>query len=114
MEVEENVEIHRISAEEASLIVGAEEVEQMVGLDSEDESQDDGVPIMAKEPRIWPEVSTEQARRFRREVDEIKEVFTDEQDPYDATMVSEYADDIFEYMGELEVRLILLDAGDPR
>ena len=34
----------------------------------------------------------------------IRETFEDEVDPYDTTMVSEYADEIFEYMADLEVR----------
>lgn len=48
----------------------------------------------------------DRASRFRKEIDDIKEVFTDEQDPYDTTMVSEYTDDIFGYMEELEVKAL--------
>jgi hypothetical protein len=55
---------------------------------------------------IWPEASPERAERYRRQVQAIRDVFEDEPDMYDTTMVSEYAEEIFEYMSELEVRLL--------
>jgi hypothetical protein len=93
---------------EASLIVGEQEVEAMVGLDDteaeEAEKEETAkVATASKPPRIWPDVSTDRAARYRREVDAIREVFEDEVDVYDTTMVSEYAEDIFDYMGKLEV-----------
>lgn len=57
-----------------------------------------------KRARVWPEVSTSRAHRFRQEIDAIREHFDDEVDMYDTTMVSEYAAEIFEYMEDLEVR----------
>ena len=68
------------------------------GIQTEDEE-----PV-AKRQRIWPEVSTVKAQRYRREFENIKEHFHDEVDEFDTTMVSEYAEDIFQYMQELEVR----------
>jgi molecular chaperone GrpE (heat shock protein) len=67
-------------------------------LDEEDEA-----PVRAGQKRAWPEMSTQRVKRCRREVDQIREVFEDEQDTMDPTMVSEYADDIFKYMEDLEV-----------
>jgi G2/mitotic-specific cyclin 2 len=107
MEVEQPEEFDEPEAE-TSLIIGEQEVEAMVGLDDseaeEAETEDTAkVAAASKPPRIWPEVSTDRAARYRREVDAIREVFEDEVDMYDTTMVSEYAEDIFDYMGGLEV-----------
>lgn len=93
---------------EASLLVGEREVEAMVGLDdseAEDEGVEETAKMMAssKRQRIWPEVSTDRADKYRREVDAIREAFVDEVDIHDMTMVSEYSEDIFDYMYELEV-----------
>ena len=52
---------------------------------------------------IWPEASPERAERYRRQVQAVRDVFVDEPDMHDTTMVSEYAEEIFEYMNELEV-----------
>ena len=42
-------------------------------------------------------------RTIRRQVQTIRDVFVDEPDMHDTTMVSEYAEEIFQYMSELEV-----------
>ncbi|PCH42267.1 hypothetical protein WOLCODRAFT_72067 [Wolfiporia cocos MD-104 SS10] len=55
-----------------------------------------------RQKRIWPAIDTERAQRYRREVDDIKETFEDPIDEFDSTMCSEYADEIFEYMHQLE------------
>ena len=52
---------------------------------------------------IWPEASPERAEQYRRQVQAIRDVFVDEPDMHDTTMVSEYAEEIFQYMSELEV-----------
>jgi G2/mitotic-specific cyclin 2 len=110
MEIEEpEPEIFDEPEAETSLIIGEQEVEAMVDLhesEVEEEAQEEEVAEPATEPkppRIWPEVSTNRAERYRREVDAIREVFEDEIDVYDTTVVSEYAEDIFDYMGDLEV-----------
>lgn len=54
-------------------------------------------------PRVWPEISTERALRYQREIDQIKHIYKEPVDEFDTTMVSEYAEDIFDYMNELEV-----------
>lgn len=97
---------------EASLLVGEQEVEAMVGLtddEAEDIETEDTAKVQtsssAKPERVWPEVSTERRQKYRREVDAIREVFEDDVDVFDTTMVSEYSEDIFEYMCELEVGL---------
>jgi len=120
MEVEEpEPEIFDEPEAETSLIVGEQEVEAMVGLDEsevEEEAEEEKEEVIEpatepKPPRIWPEVSTDRAERYRHEVDAVREVFEDEIDVYDTTMVSEYAEDIFDYMGDLEVGCLFLPAG---
>ena len=53
---------------------------------------------------IWPDVSPNHVVKYQREVDEVRRRFDAEDEEYDATMCSEYADEIFQYMNDLEVR----------
>ncbi|KZT07639.1 A/B/D/E cyclin [Laetiporus sulphureus 93-53] len=70
---------------------------------NQDEEQDQNDPVVqAKRPRIWPDVATDRVRRYHQEVNEIKETFQDPVDEFDMTMVSEYTEDIFQYMHKLE------------
>jgi G2/mitotic-specific cyclin 2 len=106
MDVEEDVMTADREAEtEVSLLSGEQEVEAMVGVES---SEDEEVtqPRPTKVQRIWPDVTTDRRIKCEKEVQAIREVFQDEVDMYDTTMVSEYAEEIFEYMCELEVRII--------
>ncbi|RDB25905.1 G2/mitotic-specific cyclin cdc13 [Hypsizygus marmoreus] len=107
MDVEEDIAAEREAAE-ASLIRGEDEVEAMIGVDESDDEDFEETAQMppAKIQRIWPEVSTDRARRYRQEVDTVREVFDDQPDIYDPTMVSEYAEEIFEYMTELEEEMM--------
>lgn len=82
----------------------SKEVEEMVQVleDEDDEcDQQEQVPE-ARQPRVWPELGTARRQRYQTEIEKIRETFHDEIDPEDTTMVSEYADEIFEYMQELE------------
>lgn len=72
--------------------------------DSETEDEVAGPP--SANPRLhryWPEIDTVRAEKFRKEVEAIREAFTEEVDMYDTSMVSEYSEEIFEYMSQLEV-----------
>lgn len=110
MDVEENI---LDDGEEAALRVNEEEVEAMIGVeDSASETGDDEVQFQ-KQPRIWPDVSTELATRYDKEIQSIRSRFDDEVDMYDTTMVSEYAEEIFDYMCDLEVRLRNIDSEVP-
>lgn len=85
-------------------VANEREVESMVGVEHSDEDDEEEEPTQeSKPPRIWPEIGTERARRYARELQAIRDTFHDEVDMYDTTMVSEYAEDIFEYMCDLEV-----------
>ena len=64
-----------------------------------DELDEDDLPL----EHVWPELSPEAARRYKNEIDRINATFHDEIDMFDTTMVSEYSDEIFEYMEKLEV-----------
>lgn len=100
-------------------LINEREVEAMIGMDESevelehDDDDDDEVTApppsssVMKPARVWPDVDTERAQRQRREVDTIREVFEDEVDMYDTTMVSEYSEEIFAYMSQLEVRFDL-------
>lgn len=103
MDVEE-AEAEELEADPELSIINEKEVEAMVGV-QETESEEDEEPakIESKSPRIWPDVDTERAMRHYREVTEVQRSFEDEVDVFDTTMVSEYAEDIFKYMSELEV-----------
>jgi hypothetical protein len=59
--------------------------------------------LESKSPRVWPDVKTEMAMRHYKEVTDIQRAYHDEVDMFDTTMVSEYSDEIFKYMSELEV-----------
>ncbi|KAJ7494668.1 cyclin [Mycena galericulata] len=84
-----------------------EEVEEMALVEDSEEDQledeaEEETATAPKPPRVWPDVSTERALQYQKEVQAIREAFQDDVDIYDTTMVSEYAEDIFEYMNELE------------
>lgn len=55
-------------------------------------------------PQWWTEASPATEARYAAEVQAIRETFKDEVDEWDPSMVSEYADEIFDYMGELELK----------
>ncbi|TFK50110.1 A/B/D/E cyclin [Heliocybe sulcata] len=97
-----------VSAHCESLGTGEEEAEAVVGeVDSdvdELEEQEEVAPPNAA--RVWPEVSTEQGKRYKQELETVKATYEDEVDIFDTTMVSEYSDDIFEYMAELEEEMM--------
>jgi len=87
--------------------ISEREAESMIGIE---QSNEDGTPepIQAsKHPRMWPEVSSERATHYAKELQAIRATFEDEVDMFDTTMVSEYAEEIFEYMCDLEVRVSL-------
>ncbi|KAF8206507.1 cyclin-like protein [Mycena galopus ATCC 62051] len=60
----------------------------------------------AKPSRVWPDISTDRALQYQKEVQAIRDTFQDDVDIYDTNMVSEYAEDIFEYMSDLEEKMM--------
>lgn len=51
----------------------------------------------------WTFASPKTNAKYQAAVEQVKATFKDEIDEFDMTMVSEYADEIFAYMGKLEV-----------
>ncbi|KAJ7274453.1 cyclin-like protein [Mycena haematopus] len=91
------------AAEEEDL----EEVDPMEDSEEEPlEEPEEETKRAAKPPRVWPDVSTERALQYEREVQAIRDTFQDDVDIHDTNMVSEYAEDIFEYMSALEEKMM--------
>ena len=102
---EEDLDIDEVDMEvEEAVRTEAIEVEDVCVVDEHDIDSMEPEAAEEQAPRFWPEVSTVQAQRYQREVDHVKHTYKDPVDEYDMTMVSEYAEDIFDYMNELEVR----------
>lgn len=95
--------------DEEDLVTNEREVVSMVGIDGNetDEEEDEvAVPpssVDPRPPRQWPELDIERAEQYRNEVEAIREAFQEVVEPDDISMVSEYSEEIFEYMTELEV-----------
>ncbi|PFH53068.1 hypothetical protein AMATHDRAFT_138498, partial [Amanita thiersii Skay4041] len=82
------------------------EVETMVDVEEAEVEQAVQPPLENKAPKIWPQMDTQLLDRCQKEVQAVREHFTDDVNVYDTTMVSEYADDIFQYMSELEEKVM--------
>lgn len=76
-----------------------------------DSDEDDGVgskvrivdPSVMADPEDWVNnVEEEDEVENERILEEIKQEFDEQLDYWDTTMVAEYSEEIFEYMGELE------------
>ncbi|KAF8623664.1 hypothetical protein AX17_007362 [Amanita inopinata Kibby_2008] len=105
MDVEEDISQSEPQLEDdANFTQHKKEIENMIGIeDSDEEAEGTAQPLAEdKVPKLWPEMDTEKLDRCQREVDAVRGRYEDVVNMYDTTMVSEYSDDIFEYMGELE------------
>lgn len=80
-----------------------EEAEVAVDVKPEPELDAEAEYYHEKPVRYWPEVATDKATKFKREIEGIREHFPAVDEDDDPTMVSEYADEIFNYMTDLEV-----------
>ncbi|KAH9009190.1 hypothetical protein EDB84DRAFT_1244328, partial [Lactarius hengduanensis] len=103
MDVEDVHDTRRDSMDDV-VIVGDEELENMIDEQDRAEVIEKLVPEEEAEASeyIWPDASPNHAIKYQREVDEVRRRFDAEDEEYDATMCSEYADEIFEYMSDLE------------
>lgn len=52
----------------------------------------------------WTRADPDSEAKYKQELEIIRSTFQDPVDEWDTTMVSEYSEEIFEYMGKLEVR----------
>jgi hypothetical protein len=91
-------------------VAGEREVEEMIVVEEDDEEEEEQTTRVTEnlQAHVWPQVSPDRAERYRREVQRIRDTFEEELDLEDTTMVSEYADEIYEYMCELEVGFTLI------
>jgi hypothetical protein len=80
-------------------VVDDEPAVQQAAEEEADELDEDDVPVEC----IWPELTPRAAHRYKTEIDRINATFNDEIDMFDTTMVSEYSQEIFDYMSKLEV-----------
>lgn len=105
MDVEEAHSTKRDSMDDV-VIVGNEELDNMIEEQDRAEVLENLVPEEKEEAAeyTWPEVSPNHAAKYQREVEDIRTRFDAEDEEYDATMCSEYAEDIFFYMNDLQVR----------
>ena len=108
--VDECIVIEPEPEPEPKLQLSQQEVEAMVddskALDGEAEVEAVALDE-SRPPRVWPELGTERTHRFQSQINRIRETFEDYVDPFDTAMVSEYSDEIFEYMQELEVSFLV-------
>lgn len=72
------------------------ELEEIEDEDEEEIDEDD-----------WVRMDDGEDEEARLAIEQVRLEFQDEVDIFDTTMVAEYADDIFAYMEELEVRFFL-------
>ncbi|KAF8348829.1 cyclin [Amanita rubescens] len=80
------------------------EVEAMVGIEEDDEEEDveEQDPVDGKSAKVWPDMDTALLDKCQKKVEALRETYEDVINMYDTAMASEYADDIFEYMANLE------------
>jgi G2/mitotic-specific cyclin 1/2 len=105
MDVEEVHSTKRDSMADV-VIVGDEDLDNMIEEQDRAEVLENLVPAEIAEVAeyTWPEASPNHAAKYRRELDEVRARYDAEDEEYDATMCSEYADEIFIYMTDLQVR----------
>ena len=94
---------YSIEGERSSMCSTDREVKAIIDTRESSEEKEEKAPLAPKPPQIWPDVDEEEANRHRQEVERIRENFDDVAALDDPAMASEYAEEIFEYMSELEV-----------
>jgi hypothetical protein len=57
----------------------------------------------SRKDSIWPDLDGTLQHEIAEQIKIVKVSFNEEVDPYDTTMVSEYSEDIMQYMSELEL-----------
>ncbi len=109
MDVEEDDTHQEHESEQLIDLHQEREVEAMVGIEEDDEEDvvEEQDPVDGKPAKMWPDMDTALLDRCQKKVEALRETYEDVVNMYDTAMASEYADDIFEYMADLEV-------GDPR
>lgn len=106
-EKEIEMDVEQVEDEAEPDMFEEKDEQDMVGVQQTGANENIKIPepevVESKSPRVWPDVNTEKAMRHYKEVTDIQRTYHDEVDIFDTTMVSEYSDEIFKYMTELEV-----------
>ena len=106
-EKEIEMDVEQVEDEAEPDMFEEKDEQDMVGVQQTGANENIKIPeseaVESKSPRVWPDVNTERAMRHYKEVTDIQRTYHDEVDIFDTTMVSEYSDEIFKYMTELEV-----------
>ncbi|THV03208.1 hypothetical protein K435DRAFT_651702 [Dendrothele bispora CBS 962.96] len=95
-----DVPVEQYISSEADNMIVVDDSEPEV--DSEDEVTEAVKVEESKAPRVWPDLATVQKIKCQREVQAVREVFDEDDEDFDPSMVSEYSEEIFEYMSQLE------------
>lgn len=105
MDVEEDDTPSEHESEQLIDLHQEREVEAMIGIEEDDEEDDvaEQDPVDGKPAKMWPDMDTALLDKCQKRVEALRETYEDVINMYDMAMASEYADDIFEYMGDLEV-----------
>ncbi|KAF5377320.1 hypothetical protein D9757_008043 [Collybiopsis confluens] len=123
MDIEEYVELDVLPTEDMeppseaplvevdeSFLTSEPEVEEMVLVEDDAQEEEEATETVTrqepKQPKVWPDLGTQQRLQCERKVETIREVFEDDAGEFDPTMVSEYAEEIFEYMSGLETTMM--------
>lgn len=75
------------------------------GFGGEDRGSDGELEDEEEDLEDWLRMSPEEEHACQVELQSIRDIFQDDVDHFDTTMVAEYADEIFAHMEELEVSL---------
>lgn len=105
MDVEEDIKHDEQHPEHVDKLASkGREIEAMIGVEDDDDDEEDVVELAHTEDKLkmWPNMDTEKHDRCQREVQAVRESYEDVVNMYDTTLVSEYSDEIFEYMEDLE------------
>ncbi|KAF8738096.1 hypothetical protein AX14_011860 [Amanita brunnescens Koide BX004] len=104
MDVEEDSTQQEHESEQLIDLHQEREVEAMVGIEEEDAEPDAAEQdlVDGKPAKMWPDMDTALLDRCQKRVEALRETYEDVVNMYDTAMVSEYSDDIFEYMADLE------------
>jgi len=103
MDVEEVHGIKRDTMDDV-VTVADDELENMIDEQDRAEVAENLVPDAEVLEYIWPEFSPNHIAKYQRDVEEVCARFNAEDEEYDSAMCSEYAEEIFQYMNELQVR----------
>jgi len=105
MQLHQQQQLHQYHLEDASnallsdQAVDAYETELAAGSEIDEEEHE----LRALEQDDWLCLTRDQAVEVYAQLEDVKSKFVDEVDELDCTMVAEYADEIFDLMGRLEV-----------